>query len=113
MVDDHDAAAQLLDIVEVVRGEQHGGSEFAIDGAQKVADVVLGHHVEADGGLVEKQQRRIVQQRGGKVAAHALAERKLAHRRVQVVADAQNLVEALHARVEIALRRRRRCGAAA
>ena len=38
-----------------------------------------------------------------KIAAHALAERKLAHGRVQIVANAEDLVETLHARVEIAL----------
>ena len=54
VVDDHDASAQLLDVVEIVRGQQNGGVEFAVDGAEKVADVILGHHVEADGRLVEK-----------------------------------------------------------
>ena len=80
---------------------------------RKLPDVIFGDHVQADGRLVEKQQRRIVKQRRGQIAAHALAERELAHRRVQVVADAQNFVEVLHARVEIALRKRRRCAAAA
>ncbi len=68
------------------------------------ADVVLGDDVEADGRLVEKQQRRIVQQRRRQIAAHALAQREFAHRRVQIIANAKNLIEVLHARVEIALR---------
>ena len=65
------------------------GAKFAIDGAEKLADMVLGHNVESDGGLVEKQQGRIMQQRRRQIAAHALAERELAHRRVQVVANVQ------------------------
>src|ERR1700745_706059 len=103
MVDDHDAAAQLLDIVEVVRGKQNRGVKFSIDSAQEMADVILRHDVQANRRLVEKQQRRIMQQRGIQVATHALAKRKLAHRRVQVIVDPQNFVEALHPRVEIAL----------
>ena len=73
MVDDHDAAAELLDIVEIVSSEQHRGAEFTIDGAQKLADVILGYHVEADGRLIQKKQRGIMKQRGGEIAAHALA----------------------------------------
>ena len=68
-----------------------------------MADLVFGDHVEADGRLVEEQQRRIVQQRGGDIAAHAFAEGELAHRGVQVVADVQDVIEVFHARVEIAL----------
>ena len=102
-VDDHDAATEFLDVVEVVGGEQDGGVEFAIDGAKELANVILRDDVKADRGLVEKKERRIVQQRGGQVAAHAFAERKLAHGRVKIITDVQDLVEALHARVEIAL----------
>ena len=83
-VDDHDAAAKLLDVVEVVGGEQNRGVKFAINGAQKMADLILGDYVETDGRLVEKKQRRIVQQRGCKIAAHPLAERQLPHRRIEI-----------------------------
>src|SRR5277367_2711648 len=104
MVDDHNPAAKFLDVVQVVRSQQHRGAEFAIDGAQEMADVVFGYHVEANRRLIEEQQRRIMQQRGGQVAAHAFAERKFAHGRVQVIANIQDGVEVLHTRVKIALR---------
>ncbi len=104
VIDDHDAAAKLLDIVEIVSGEQNGGVKLAIDGAQELADVVLGNHVEANGRLIEKEERGIVQQCRGQIAAHAFAERKFAHGSVQVIANAEDFVEALHARVEILLR---------
>src|SRR5580704_2394285 len=104
VVNNHDAAAKLFDIVEVVGSEQNRGAEFAIDGAQKMADVIFRHHVESDSRLVQKQQRGIVQQRSSQVAAHAFAERELAHGRVQVIADIQDGIEMLHARVKIALR---------
>ena len=104
VVNDHDAAAEFFDVVEIVSGEQYRRAKFAIDGAQKMADVVFGDDIEADGGLVEKEKRRIVQERGGEIAAHAFAEGKFADRRVQVIADVENGVEVFHARIEVALR---------
>src|SRR5690348_1674461 len=103
VVDDHDAAAKFFNVVEIVRGEQHGGLEFAIDGAEEFANLIFGDDVEADGGLVEKKQRRIVEERGGEVAAHAFAERKFAHGRGEIVLDSEDLVELFHALAEIAL----------
>ena len=104
MINDHDPAAKLFDIVEVVCSQQNGGVKFAIDGTQEMTDVILCHHVEANRRLVEKQQRRVMQQRGSQVATHALAKRELPHRSMQIVVDAQNLVEVFHPRIEIALR---------
>ena len=104
VIDDHDAAAELFDVVEVVGGEQHRGAKFAIDGAQKMADVIFGDYVEADGGLVEEEERGIVEERGGEVAAHTFAEGKFAYWRVQVIADIENGVEMFHACIEVALR---------
>src|SRR5580704_4810239 len=104
MIDNHDAAAKLFDIVEVVRSQQNCGVKFAIDGAQEMADMILRHHIQADRRLIEEQQRWIMQQRGSQIATHALAKRKLPYRCVQVVVDAQDFVEAFHARFEIALR---------
>ncbi len=43
----------------------------------------LGDDVQPDRRLVEEEELRVVQQRRRQVAAHALAERELAHRRVQ------------------------------
>src|SRR5580704_9008818 len=84
--------------------QEDSSLELAIYGAEKMPHVVLGYHVEADRRLVEKEQGRIVEERGGQVASHAFPQRKLAHRRVQVVADAENLVEMLHASIEVPLR---------
>ena len=43
-------------------------------------DRVLGHHVEADGGLVEKQHLGLVQERRDELELHPLAEREFADR---------------------------------
>ena len=102
VVDDHNAAAELFDVIEVVRGQQNGGLKFAIDGAQEFANLIFGDDVEADGGLVEEKQRWIMQQRGGQIATHALAERKLAHRCVQIILNAKDLIEFFHPLAEVA-----------
>src|SRR5579872_1347832 len=102
MIDDHDAAAKFFDVVEVVRGQQDGGLKFTIDGAQEFANLIFRDDVEADGGLVQKKQRRIMQQRGCQVAAHALAERKFAHGRVQIILNAEYLIEFFHPLAEVA-----------
>ena len=91
---DHDhPLAQLLHVAQVVRGEDHGGAALPVDRADEPADALLGHHVQADGRLVQEQERRIVQQRGGQVGAHALAQAQAAHGRIQERAQLQQVVE--------------------
>ena len=82
-VDDHDAAAEFFDVVEIVGGEKDRGFVALVDGAEELANVILGDDVEADGGLVQKKDWRIVEERSGQVAAHALAERKFANGNVE------------------------------
>ena len=103
-VDDHDAAAELFDVVEIVSGEKDRGFIALVDGAEELANVILGDDVEADGGLIEKKDGRIVQQRGREVAAHALAERKFADGHVEQFGQAEDLIEKFHALVVVALR---------
>ncbi len=112
-VDDHDAAAELFDVVEIVGGEKDRSFVALVDGAEKLANVVLGDDVEADGGLVEKKNRRIVKERGGEVAAHALAEREFANGNVEQFGEAEDLIEKFHALVDSRAARRHRCGAKA
>src|SRR5580765_3902873 len=103
-VDDHDAATELFDVVEIVGGEKDGRFVALVYGAEKLANVILGYDVEADGGLIEKKNRRIVKQRGGEIAAHALAERKFANGNMEQFGEAEDLIEEFHAFAEIALR---------
>src|SRR5580698_3630434 len=44
-VDDHDAAAEFFDVVEVVSSQKYGGVKFAIDGPQEMANLVFGDDV--------------------------------------------------------------------
>ena len=54
---------------------------LAVYAQDEIAHAELGGRVQADGWLVQEQKFRLVQQRRGQLAAHALPQRKLAHRR--------------------------------
>ena len=88
VADDDHPLGQRLDVVHVVGGEDDGDAALAVQPADELAHRQLGRRIEADGRLVEEEQRRLVQQRRGDLAAHALAERELAHRLVQQPARA-------------------------
>ena len=70
-----------------------GDRPLGVDPAQELAQPALADHVEADRGLVEVEDLRVVQQRRGDVAAHPLAERELPHRGVEQVAEVEQLGE--------------------
>src|SRR5680860_731043 len=74
-----------------MRGEQHGGAACAVHGSQEVTDSILGKEVKTDRGLVEHQQVRVMQDRRGEVAAHALTERELPDRRCEKGIEVEHL----------------------
>ena len=104
LVDDDDAPAQLLDVGKVVRGQEHRRSLGAVDFFQELADVVLGHHVETDGGFVEEEQWRVVEQRGREIATHALAQAQFPHRRVKIFLHVENLRKLVEPATVVGLR---------
>ena len=59
--------------------------------AAGILDVVLGDHVQADRRLVEEQHLGRVQQRGDQFHLHPLAQRQLADRLAEQVADVEQL----------------------
>ena len=83
MADDDDAPGQRLDVVHVMRGQQHRGAAFAVGAQHELAHGQLGGCVQADGGLVQEQDLGLVQQGRGDLGAHALAQGQLAHGLVQ------------------------------
>ena len=91
---DHDhPAAQRLDVLQVVGGQQQRGAALGVEGAQELPQPALAHHVEPDRRLVEVEDLGVVQQRRRDVAAHPLAEAELAHRGVEQVAEVEQLDE--------------------
>ncbi len=93
-VDEHDAPAQPFHVVEVVRGEDHGGALVPVLVRDERPDAFLGDHVEADGGFVEEEDARLGEHGGGQVAAHALAEGQLPHGGVEERAEAEQVRQA-------------------
>ena len=68
-----------------------------VDLLQERAHALLGDDVEPDRRLVEEEQLRLVQHRRGQLAADALPERQLAHRRAQERVEVEHLAEARQA----------------
>jgi len=104
LVDDDDARAQRGDVLHVVRRQQHRGLVALVVRADELADGDLHRHVEPDGRLVEEQRGRAMQQRGGQLALHALAERELPGRLGRQVGEIEQLVELRHRLVELGAR---------
>src|SRR4051812_20422873 len=93
LVDDDDPLADVLDVAEVVRREHHGGAALGDERADEVPDAVLHRDVEPDRRLVEVEDLRVVQQRGGQVGTHALAEREAARDRGEDLLQLEELRE--------------------
>ncbi len=76
VVHDHQAVAQLLGLVHVVRGEDEGDAAL-LEAEQAVPDDVPGLRVETGGGLVEDQDVRVVDEAPGdrEAALHAAGQR--------------------------------------
>ena len=93
---DHDhPAAERLDVLQVVGGEQQRGAAFGVEAAQELAQPPLADHVEPDRGLVQVEDLGVVEERSGDVAAHPLAEAQLADRGVEQATEVEQLEELL------------------
>ncbi len=93
VVDDDGPLGDVLDVGDVVRGEEDGGALLLVEAHEQLAEALLGHQVEPDGRLVEEQDLGVVQQARGELAAHPLAERQVAHRLVEQVGGVEQLAE--------------------
>jgi hypothetical protein len=66
MVDDGDARGELVGLLEVLRGQQDGDAGLG-QAADHAPDALAGIGIEAGGRLVEEQDARRDDQRGGDV----------------------------------------------
>ena len=89
--DDHHPAAQRHHVLHVVARQQDRHAADLLVVLQEGLDVVLGDHVQADGGLVEEQHVGRVQQRGDQLHLHPLAQRQLADRLREQPAHAEHV----------------------
>ena len=99
-VDDQDPPAKLFDIGEIMGGQHHRDLQFGVDSLQKLPDVLLGNHVQPDGGFIQEYDPGAMQEGGGQIAAHAFAQAELANRRVQQGLEVEDRVEDLQLLLE-------------
>ncbi len=102
-VDHDDARCQGGDVLHVMGRQQNRGAVTVPVAAEKTANRILRAHVEAERRLVEKQNRRPVQQGSGQLALHPLAERELPHRLVDDGGESQEIDQLRAALLEIRL----------
>src|SRR5207248_6144211 len=74
VVDDRNAIAELIRLLHVVRGEQHGAA-LRLELADAIAEIARRLRIEPDGRLVEHDERRIRKKRSSEREALAHAGR--------------------------------------
>src|SRR5919199_195396 len=102
LLDDRDAVAERLRLVEVVR-RQHDGLAEVLQRAHDVPRRPARRRVEAGGGLVEEDQLGVADQREREVQAPQLAAAQRARVRVRLLGqpgEPQDLVDVARPRVE-------------
>ncbi len=62
VVDDGDAAGQLVGLLEVLRGQEHGHALVLVEAPHLLPEGDAAHRVEAGGRLVEEEHGRLVDQ---------------------------------------------------
>src|SRR5260370_3316821 len=85
MVDDENAMTKLFNVLHVMTGQERHDAVFLIVDAQKFTDALLTNHVQTDGWFVEKEDARLMNQRGDQLHLHPLAQRQLAHHHIHFV----------------------------
>ena len=83
-MDQQHPRAEGGDVAHVVAGEQHRGAGASVVVGQKGAHRRLGVDIKAEGRLIEKQHRGLMQQRRQQLGLHPLPQRQLAHRPAQL-----------------------------
>ena len=110
-MDQQHARTQGRDVGHVMAGEQHRGAIAAVVISQETAHRRLGIHIQAEGGFIEEQHLRAMQQGRHQFGLHPLTQGQLAHGAVQFLPQFQHLgqfvdaagglpiVEAIHRRI--------------
>ena len=103
MVDDDDPPAEGLDVGHVVARQQDRRTEPRVVLGDERPDPLLHRDVEPDRRLVEEQDLRPMEQRAGDLDLHPLAERQVANRLADEVAEVEQLDELVACLREIGL----------
>ena len=90
VVDDRDLLADVLDELELMAGEEDGRAARRL-AAENLGERLDRDRVEPGERLVEDEQLRLVQQRGGELRALLVAVRELLDLRVRAIREAEPL----------------------
>jgi len=77
---DEHTLAERFNIIHIMCGQQDRYPTLCFDGQEKLTYTRFGYHIQANSWLIQVQEFRVMEQGGGQITAHTLAERKLAHR---------------------------------
>ena len=103
-VHDHDPVGDVADDVQVVRDEDVGQPEVALEVLEQVEDLRLHGDVERRDRLVADDQLRVDRERAGDADALPLAARELVREAVVVLGvQADDLEQLLHAALDLGL----------
>lgn len=91
MIDDDDTFADILDISEIVRGEEDGRLLGPVDFIDDLPKLLLRNDIKADGRLIEENDPRGVDEAGNKLASHPLSERELPDRDIHQILHLESL----------------------
>src|SRR5215510_10500234 len=95
IVEHVDAVGEIGDHLHVVLDPDHGDLQLVLDAQDEARQVLAFVAVEAGGGLVEHEQRRLERKRAGKADDLLDAEGEPGDRRVAIALDLDELDDAL------------------
>ena len=87
----HDPGAEGGDVFHVVGCEKNGGLVLQVFPFQEIPEGQLADRVQADGGLVQEERPRLMQQGAAELRPHPLAQAQLAQGRPQQIPQVQRL----------------------
>ena len=85
LVDNHNAAAQLLNVTDIMRCQNDGGLVFLIDFLNRLSDIVLHDQIKTNRRLVQIEHLGIMKERRPQIRTHSLSERERPHGSVKKV----------------------------
>ena len=76
-IDNNNAPAEPFNIPNVMAGQKYRSVEVPVHLPDQRADIFFHHRIQAYGGLIQKQNLRLMDQGGCNLAADPLSQRKI------------------------------------
>ena len=100
VVDHNNPLAQALDVPRIVAGQEDGRVVVLVQGADGLADLLFGNHIQPNRRLIQKDNARPMQERGGNFTLHPLPQTELAHGNVEQLPNLERLDQEVHLRLK-------------